>query len=96
MGALPPQIRKDDPCPSFNRQADRAMTTTQPLYRLKEIRDKHIILLSPTGGLRVVSTDGLTDGVRTADGVKFTNANAVYTVSAEDYEQIKSYLAQPT
>ncbi len=72
------------------------MTTTQPLYRVKEIRDRHIILLSPSGGLRVVSTEGLTDGVRTTNGVRFTNANAVYTVSAEDYERIKTYLAQPT
>lgn len=71
------------------------MNRSSTLYRLKEIRDRHIILQSPAGGLRVVSTDGLTEGVATAAGVKFTNGNVVYTVSADDYEQIKSYLAQP-
>jgi hypothetical protein len=65
------------------------------LYRLKEIRDRHIILQSPAGGLRVVSTEGLTDGIVTNQGVKFTNSNVVYTISVEDYQQIKDHLSEP-
>jgi hypothetical protein len=71
------------------------MVTAPTLYRLKEIRDRHLILQSPTGGIRVVSTDNLTEGVNTPHGVKFATSNVAYTVSAEDYQRIKAYLDSP-
>jgi hypothetical protein len=71
------------------------MDRSPTLYRLREIRDRHIILQSPTGGMRVLSADGLTEGIPIQQGVKFTLAGAAYTVSADDYERIKDYLANP-
>ena len=71
------------------------MDRTPTLYRLKELRDRHIILQSPTGGMRVLSIEGLTEGIPTSQGVKFTLAGASYTVSTEDYELIQDYLENP-
>jgi hypothetical protein len=71
------------------------MVPSPTLYRLKDIRDRHLILQSPTGGLRVVSTDNLAEGVNTPHGVRITTSNVVYTVTPEDYQRIKAYLASP-
>ncbi|HQR06248.1 MAG TPA: hypothetical protein PLN21_05475 [Gemmatales bacterium] len=68
------------------------MTPLTTLYKLKEIRGRQIILQAPSGGLRVVPADGLIVGNATSNSISISTALVVYTISVEDYQQIKTLI----
>ena len=65
------------------------MAPNPSLYKLKEIRGRQIILQAASGGIRVVSADGLTVGKVTREGITVSTSLVVYTISLDDYQQIK-------
>jgi len=60
-------------------------------YKLKRIERKHLVLQSPSGGLRVVHCEGSTTQ-RNVLGCVLTTAHGSYAISAEDHFQLRRFL----
>jgi hypothetical protein len=60
-------------------------------YKLKRIERKHLVLQSPSGGLRVVHCDGTTTK-RTPLGCILATPYGSYAISADDHLQLRRFL----
>ncbi len=64
---------------------------TDAIYKLKNVNDRHLMLQSPTGGLRVVRLEGVS-ARRTAAGYEVSTPQVIYPISHEDYLRLSPLL----